>query len=74
MNATASSLVNYAAICDPSRVDRTVRSGSVAIDAKTVIADGTGGFTGRALDPGAYEFDQPLPHGGPRSQPSQRST
>jgi len=50
-------------------IDLTLRPGSAAIDAGTVIPNVTDGFTGAAPDLGAYEFGKPIPHYGPRKYP-----
>jgi hypothetical protein len=47
-------------------VDLRLRKDSKAIDAALVLLNITDGYTGRAPDPGAYEYGAPLPHYGPR--------
>ncbi|HVZ24183.1 MAG TPA: hypothetical protein VG871_24090, partial [Vicinamibacterales bacterium] len=50
----------------PDGLDFTLRPGSPAVDAGTVLPSITDGFTGKAPDIGAYEVGTPLPHYGPR--------
>jgi hypothetical protein len=50
----------------PEQVDLTLRKGSAAVDAGTVLPGITDGFTGRAPDLGAYEYGAAPPHYGPR--------
>jgi hypothetical protein len=47
-------------------VDFRLRAGSAAVDRGLVLPNVTGGFGGRAPDPGAPESGQPLPVNGPR--------
>ncbi len=51
---------------DPAAFDFSLRDGSPAIDAGTVIPTITDGFTGTAPDLGALEVGQKPPHYGPR--------
>jgi hypothetical protein len=57
---------------DPTRVvavdsvDLRLQKGADAIDAGTELPNVTDGFRGSAPDLGAYEFEAPLPHYGPR--------
>lgn len=54
---------------EPGPVERpclTLRPGSNAIDAGTVLPNINEDFAGKAPDLGAYEFGKPLPHYGPR--------
>jgi hypothetical protein len=50
-------------------LDLTLKPGSVAIDAGTVIPNVTDGYVGAAPDLGAYESGAPTPHYGPRAYP-----
>ena len=50
---------------DPAVLDFTLRAGSAAIDAGTVLPNITDGFTGRAPDLGALERGRQVPHYGP---------
>lgn len=50
----------------PSNYNFTLKPGSAAVDAGTVIANITDGFTGAAPDLGAYESGRPQPVYGPR--------
>jgi hypothetical protein len=47
-------------------VDLRLRKGSKTIDAGVELPNITDGFSGSAPDLGAYEFEAPLPHYGPR--------
>ncbi len=51
---------------NPADYDFRLKAGSAAIDAGTAIPTINDDFTGRAPDLGAYEFDRPVPHYGPR--------
>jgi len=51
---------------NPADFDFRLRPASAAIDAGTLLPTINDDFTGRAPDLGAYEFDRPLPHYGPR--------
>jgi hypothetical protein len=50
----------------PEDFDFTLRSGSAAIDAATLLPTINDNFTGSAPDLGAYENGKPVPHYGPR--------
>jgi hypothetical protein len=54
---------------NPEDFDFRLKPNSVAVDAGVSLSTINDGFTGRSPDLGAYEFDRPLPHYGPRSQP-----
>ena len=62
-------LMLYPSPAPGTAIDLTLRPGSAAIDAGTVIPNVTDGFTGAAPDLGAYEFGKPIPHYGPRKYP-----
>jgi hypothetical protein len=47
-------------------VDLRLRKGSAAIDAGVELPNITDGYRGGAPDLGAYEYDTPMPHYGPR--------
>ena len=51
---------------DPAHFDFRLKPGSAAVDAGVVLPNINDGYTGRAPDLGAYEWDRPLPHYGPR--------
>jgi hypothetical protein len=50
----------------PADFDLRLQAGSAAIDAGELLPTINDDFTGRAPDLGAYEFNRPLPHYGPR--------
>jgi len=50
----------------PSDFDFSLRRGSAAIDRGDVLPGVTDGYTGKAPDLGALEYDLPPPHYGPR--------
>jgi hypothetical protein len=54
---------------NPENMDFRLRAKSAAIDAGIVLPTINDGYQGRAPDLGAYEFGQPLPQYGPRSEP-----
>ncbi len=51
---------------NPADFDFRLKAGSAAIDAGELLPTINDDFTGRAPDLGAYEFNRPLPHYGPR--------
>ena len=53
----------------PEEFDFRLKPGSAAIDKGIELYSITDGFTGNAPDLGAYEFDRPVPHYGPRTVP-----
>jgi hypothetical protein len=62
--------MKYSHVTEPPMTVGQLQPPNPAIDAGVPLPTINDGFTGKAPDLGAYEFDRPVPHYGPREWPS----